>query len=775
MAELRYVGIKLEVQDQNGITKMRQFKTAVKDVDGVVDELTQSLGENVKVSTESIKTDQEVIKQARAKARSFQQAEKRTEALTQEYTHMISRLGKTADEQERLNAIHRLGANATKEQIQQVDQMVAKYQQLRSQTTKTGTSFRNLRGISQNLSWQLADVAVQAEMGVDPVRILTQQGSQAAAAFGALGAAVGAALAILGSTLGPVISKMLDTKSATQALKEAQENLSDIFDRSKYSIKGFSSELQELYELDKELAELEMTRAMLELDKTVNQGQKSILKTLGDIRRLGSEMESTGHKGRLAREVFFSKMAKDFKISEADLQKLITATREFSKATDGEVAPAAEKLGNIVKSIAADGKVSEEFRDSAIDVAKWAAEIGLSAKQVEKLKGALSGGEGLGTDDKAADGIQKVIDRYAVLTLKLKDQDAAAALLSETQKLKLDQDSEEAKKLKAVIDRYHELKAAKEADDQATKAAKAARDQLISDLDKIEKKLLKATVPEETSAALQYVETQNKIAEAVKSGITTEEQARQMNLMNYQAYVQQVTEIDRKRTEVEQKEADKRHQIQVAEMQNYVTMIGALGNVFGRLSSIAEEGSKEAETLFYINQAIALAETIVNTELAATKAMGQAGLFGISASTAIRAMGYASAGIIAGTTISGAYDEGGQIPNGKVGIVSEYGDELVNGVLVKGPANVTGRKDTERIMSGEGATAGSPVINVYPIAGTTAEISTRSDGQVDVRMREIADKVFAERIDSGVAGVVGNPNSKTSKQFNRSYNARRQL
>ena len=119
------------------------------------------------------------------------------------------------------------------------------------------------------------------------------------------------------------------------------------------------------------------------------------------------------------------------------------------------------------------------------------------------------------------------------------------------------------------------------------------------------------------------------------------------------------------------------------QLQNYATFTGALGNVFGQLQQMAEEGSKEAAALFYINQAIALAETIVNTELAVTKTLSQLGVFGIPASTIIRATGYASAGIIAGQTISGAYDNGGTIPAGQSGIVSEYGDELVNGVLVK--------------------------------------------------------------------------------------------
>ena len=202
----------------------------------------------------------------------------------------------------------------------------------------------------------------------------------------------------------------------------------------------------------------------------------------------------------------------------------------------------------------------------------------------------------------------------------------------------------------------------------------------------------------------------------------------------------------------------------VGQLENYATFTGSLGKVFGQLAQFAEEGSKEAAALFYMNQAIALAETIVNTELAATKALGQLGVFGIPVSTMIRATGYASAGIIAGQTIAGAYDKGGTIPSGQLGIVSEYGDELVNGQLIQGPARVTSREDTAKMMGG----SQTNIVIENRVEGTTYR--TEQVDQDTVRI--IAEQVFNQNIDSGVSSVLGNRNSKSTKQMKSNFNVR---
>lgn len=50
----------------------------------------------------------------------------------------------------------------------------------------------------------------------------------------------------------------------------------------------------------------------------------------------------------------------------------------------------------------------------------------------------------------------------------------------------------------------------------------------------------------------------------------------------------------------------------------------------------------------------------------------------------------------------GFFDGGGYIPSGGWGVAAEKRDEFVNGVLVRGPANITGGAETARMMQGGG-------------------------------------------------------------------------
>ena len=71
------------------------------------------------------------------------------------------------------------------------------------------------------------------------------------------------------------------------------------------------------------------------------------------------------------------------------------------------------------------------------------------------------------------------------------------------------------------------------------------------------------------------------------------------------------------------------------------------------------ESSAAYRAMFLVNQGISIAQALINTEVAATKAMAEGGMIaGIPMATAIRALGYASVGLIAGQTIAGMAHNG---------------------------------------------------------------------------------------------------------------------
>lgn len=88
------------------------------------------------------------------------------------------------------------------------------------------------------------------------------------------------------------------------------------------------------------------------------------------------------------------------------------------------------------------------------------------------------------------------------------------------------------------------------------------------------------------------------------------------------------------------------------------------------LSKAGKERTALGKALFLASKALAVAEIIMNTEIAATKAGAQLGIFGIPMATMIRAQGYASAGMVAGMAVADAV--GGRAYGGPVSADSLY-------------------------------------------------------------------------------------------------------
>lgn len=87
-----------------------------------------------------------------------------------------------------------------------------------------------------------------------------------------------------------------------------------------------------------------------------------------------------------------------------------------------------------------------------------------------------------------------------------------------------------------------------------------------------------------------------------------------------------------------------------------------------------------------------------------------------------------------GKAFAGAFDKGGNIPAGQFGLVGERGPEIVTG-----PASVTSRADTARIMRGGGGTT-----DVRVIVGVDDQGNIATKAYVDGRSRDAAVQVVQE-------------------------------
>jgi hypothetical protein len=127
-----------------------------------------------------------------------------------------------------------------------------------------------------------------------------------------------------------------------------------------------------------------------------------------------------------------------------------------------------------------------------------------------------------------------------------------------------------------------------------------------------------------------------------------------------------------------------RHQQVLANMQSAhdLQSLAMMGSTADQIYSLLQKSGKDQSALgkavFIASKAIAVAEILLNTEVAAAKAGAQLGIFGIPMASMIRATGYASAGMVAGLAIAEASAEGGyDIPSGKNPVTQLHEREMV--------------------------------------------------------------------------------------------------
>lgn len=159
--------------------------------------------------------------------------------------------------------------------------------------------------------------------------------------------------------------------------------------------------------------------------------------------------------------------------------------------------------------------------------------------------------------------------------------------------------------------------------------------------------------------------------------IAVVEAARQLDLANTQLYEDQKTAIHQwaaeQRAAIVEHEAEKQRRVQEME---FSALSDLAGNIYGLLEKAGKERTALARAAFLAQKAVAVAEIIMNTEVAASKAGAQLGIFGLPMATVIRAAGYASAGLVAGMAIgeaAGSRRYGGPVSAGSLYQVNEAG------------------------------------------------------------------------------------------------------
>ena len=175
-------------------------------------------------------------------------------------------------------------------------------------------------------------------------------------------------------------------------------------------------------------------------------------------------------------------------------------------------------------------------------------------------------------------------------------------------------------------------------------------------------------------------------------------------------------------TELERQDLLRRLQKQFAdeqaqmEQERIQTQLGSAAALFDGLAGLAKgyagEQSKAYRVLFAVSKAFSVAQAAMSIATGLAKAQELGFPANLAEMARVAATGASIVAQINGSQFSGAYDQGGQIPAGKVGIVGEYGPELV-----RGPASVRGRELSSRSYpeGGSQMPAAPPQVNVRNI------------------------------------------------------------
>ncbi|WP_097455179.1 phage tail tape measure protein [Escherichia coli] len=162
-----------------------------------------------------------------------------------------------------------------------------------------------------------------------------------------------------------------------------------------------------------------------------------------------------------------------------------------------------------------------------------------------------------------------------------------------------------------------------------------------------------ASVGGASGELIRVADAQKELEKWYETQLEMQKELLDQKEINEQTYADRVAEINKTNT-------SQLEDIQAGYTSASLAMFSDLaGQSAQLLQGIGQEGSLAYKTLFIASKAAAMAQAVINTELAATKAMAEGGLImGIPAATAIRAVGYASVALIAGQSLAGMAHDG---------------------------------------------------------------------------------------------------------------------
>ena len=527
-------------------------------------------------------------------------------------------------------------------------------QQLEKAGASAEKGVGSMRGAMQNLSYQLQDVAVQAQMGTSGLTILAQQGPQIASAFGPAGAAAGALIGIGAMIMGVANSSTV-----------ASESLDDMMERAD------------------EMGKSQLAYAMIKANDALEEATKKADEARVKFEQVSASQAQSGLTAGIYAEKIIELKANHERLSD-EQERAAEVVARLGRLQDGTTT----KMENASKAIR-DLTTDIQFQTSIMEEASWKQAI-LSKLHRE------------GVDANSDEG-KAVMAAAAAYNAKKESMDANEA--AQKRGVALAEQAARAAEQQAKADaRKREMQL------QSAQAWLERANQLgATELEQID------YWHQQELAKLREFEQQKALTamevDTARKALDEESARRRIELED--KVLQKSLEASRLKAQ-----AEKQATTQMASMQwglasqslDAISMAAEEGSTMQKAAFVAGKGMAAAQAIMQAELASVSTLAAYAAAAAAAGAGGPALLAaGTAQAAAMKTMGYASAAIIAAQGFAGMFDNGGNIGSGQWGIVGENGPEIV-----KGPANVTSRKKTAAMAaSAMGGDSGGMVFNVY--------------------------------------------------------------
>ena len=538
--------------------------------------------------------------------------------------------------------------------------------------------FRAMRGSTQQISYQLQDIAVQAQMGTNAFIILGQQGPQLASVFGPGGAVLGAFIALGAMIGGTLVASLSGAEGGVTELKGALERLDVQLLETEKGTLELSKKFADLGKISAAAAAAEMIAALSDARRGIRSTKLEISQLVDnigyvDFGYIGDELESLKKKGIGVDDILpmgdaFANEAGGINAAISEIDQAFGIGKQ--NALDFAVAASSldsTDLSTYTNLRAVVDKIAASQKELNLPMAQFRRDLVTQETQLR----------GLTEQTQFLSKARRDLNREGVAALdpiregSEEERDDAALQAARDAKALLKKQEAEAKKLAAL--------------------KKSAQDELA---------LLRIAGMDKLSAidAQAQLEIDKKLAQ------------READLIS-------LTEFEEAKSLIEKKAGEKKSAIELSrakqledakkqiQQMTLATATGIAGELTSLMSQAFGEQSAAAKAAFLLQQGLAIATTIISTQAAAMAALapppiGLGPVGGLGYAKLISAMGAVSVGIIAGQTIGGlARATGGQVRGGESYLVGERGPELLT---MGGSGRVSSNDQLKRAVGGGG-------------------------------------------------------------------------